>query len=186
MELMEAIRGRRSVRAFAATPLDRAVVEQLLDAAVQAPTGMNCQPWAFGVVQGVEAVAELGQRAKAHLLAGLDDASPLARYRERLSQPDFHLFYGAPAVVVIYGKPDGVTTAADTAMAAQNLMLAAYGLGLGTCWIGFAHGYLEQPEVKAEMGVPAAYKVAAPLAVGHPVEAAPPVDKRPPEIVYWR
>jgi nitroreductase len=186
MDLLEAIYTRRSVRAFDPLPVPADVLRQLLSAAVQAPSGMNRQPWAFGVLTGVAAVRDLGDRAKAHLLANIADDSPLAVYRERLAQTDFQLFYGAPAAVVIYGKPEGVTTQTDCALAAQNLMLAACALGWGTCWVGFSHGYLDLPEVKAGLGVPADYRVAAPLALGRPAVPIPAVPKAPPEIVFWR
>ena len=59
MNVTEAISGRRSVREYADTSVARETVEQLLAAAVQAPSAMNTQSWAFGVVQGREQVAAM-------------------------------------------------------------------------------------------------------------------------------
>jgi nitroreductase len=56
-------------------------------------------------------------------------------------------------------------------------MLAARGAGLGTCWIGFAQGWLGTPEGKALLKLPAAYKPAA-----HPKSAPPPIPRKEPEI----
>ena len=186
MDVLEAIAARRSVRSYLPTPVPREVVEQLLDAAVRAPSGMNNQSWAFGVVEGVEAVRKLGERAKHHLLAHIDDNSPLVRYRERLEQPTTRLLYEAPLLIVIYKKPTGITREIDYCLAAQNLMLAACGLGLGTCWIGLAHAFLDLPPVKVELGVPDGYGVGAPLVVAYAEEGAPPVDRAAPHVLFWK
>ncbi|MBI5830781.1 MAG: nitroreductase [Armatimonadetes bacterium] len=186
MELKQALYGRRSVRAYSPEPVDRAVIAELIDAAIQAPSGMNRQPWAFGVVCDRQALADLDAKAKAHLLSILTDDSPMAGYRSRLEQDDFHLFYGAPALVVIYTKPNGVTANVDTCLAAQNLMLAAYERGLGSCWIGFSMFYLGTPAAAAELGIPEGYAPAASIILGRPATDVPPVPRETPEILFDR
>ena len=186
MELKQAIYGRRSVRAYSDQPVPRAVVGELIDAATQAPSGMNRQPWAFGVVTDRAALVDLDAKAKAHLLSVLTEDSPMAGYRTRLEQPEFNLFYGAPALVVIYTKPTGVTANVDACLAAQNLMLAAYERGLGTCWIGFAMFYLGTPAAAAEINIPDGYAAAAAIIVGYPAHDVPPVPREAPEILFDR
>jgi nitroreductase len=61
-------------------------------------------------------------------------------------------------------------------------MLAAYGEGLGSCWIGYAQRYLESPEGKDALGLPAAYVPVAPIIVGHPATMPAPVARKEPEI----
>lgn len=185
MELMEAILTRRSVRAYTDEPVTDEQIDALLNAAVHAPSGMNTQPWAFGVLTGKESLRALSQRAKEHLLAGLTDDSPLARYREHLEDPEANLFYDAPALVLIYTKP-AVTAQIDGCLAAENLMLAAHGMGLGTCWIGLAMGLLMSKPVCEEFGVPADHSLAAVLIVGHPAAVPDPVDHNPPEVLFRR
>ena len=65
---------------------------------------------------------------------------------------------------------------------AENLMLAARGAGLGTCWIGFAQSWLGTPEGKALVKLPANYRPAAPIIVGHPKAAPLPIPRKEPEI----
>jgi len=67
-------------------------------------------------------------------------------------------------------------------LAAENLMLAAHSEGLGTCWIGFAQGYLNTPEGKNALGLPATWVPVAPIIVGHPTTAPRPVARKEPEI----
>jgi nitroreductase len=183
MELMEAVAKRRSIRAYAPTPLAREVIERGARAAAQAPSGMGLQPRAFGVVTGTETLRAYSERARTHLLSILPP--PMEGYREMLSNPEYNVFYGAPALVLIYGKPNGVTTTVDCALAAQNLMLAATEAGLGTCWIGFSEPFFDLPETKAEMGVPADYRVVAPIILGYPAAPAEPRPANTAEMVYW-
>ncbi|HEX2987030.1 MAG TPA: nitroreductase [Chloroflexota bacterium] len=187
MELLEAIKGRRAVRSYADTPVARETIEELIGAAVLAPSAMNSQPWAFGVVTGREMLLGYSDRAKAALLAIMDQLPALERYRARLSNPDFNIFHGAPALVVIYAKPGaGVAPETDCALAAQNLMLAARGQGIGSCWIGFARVLFDSPELKRELGVPAEYRVVAPIILGYPKGDMPaPTPRNAPEMLFW-
>jgi len=185
MEFMDVVTARRSVRSYTPTPLDRATIEKLIHAAIQAPSATNTQPWAFGVITGVERLKEYGDRVKAKLLPALDQMPELERYRDMITDPKYNVFHGAPALVVIYGKPTSLLPEIDCALAAQNLMLAAAAMNLGTCWIGFAQEFFDPPAVKAELGVPESYKAIAPIIVGHPAGTTPPVPRNTPEVVYW-
>jgi nitroreductase len=61
-------------------------------------------------------------------------------------------------------------------------MLAAFGQGLGTCWIGFSQGYLNTPEGKQALGIPETWMPGAPIIVGHPKMMPAPVARKEPEI----
>ena len=104
------------------------------------------------------------------------------RFRELLSGPAFDIFYHAPALVVISGRAQEPWIVEDCAMAAQNLMLAAFAEGLGTCWIGFSQGYLGTPAGKAALGAPEAWLPVAPIVVGRPAASPPPVARLELEI----
>jgi len=187
MELTQALASRRSVRQYTPQPVEKATLEQLIQAATLAPSAMNLQPWAFGVLQGTDALRELSARAKADLLAKLHLMPAIEHYRETLSNPDFCIFYNAPALVVIYAKSSTDFASGDCCLAAENLMLAACDKGLGTCWIGFSLMYLNLPEVKAEFHVPAEYQVVSALIVGYPTDGpVPPKERNAPEILFWK
>jgi len=186
MELMDAIKTRRSVREYTPDAVDRKTIEELLLAAVQAPSGMNTQPWAFGVITGADVLREYGARAKDAMMSVVGDQDWTAPFRERMTNPEFSMFYGAPALVVIYAKPTGPVAEIDCHLAAENLMLAACGKGLGSCWIGFASFLFNSPEAKAELGVPEDYKAVAPIIIGRPAGPVPPVEKNPPEVLFWK
>ena len=103
-------------------------------------------------------------------------------FSEILNDPNFDIFYHAPVLVVISTVADIPWAVEDCALAAENLMLAARGAGLGTCWIGFAQGYLNTPAGKQALDLPAACVPVAPIIVGHPKAAPRPVARNAPRI----
>ena len=144
---LDVIFTRRSVRAYTPQKLDESTIKSLLDAAVQAPTAMHMEPWAFVVLQDVGMLKRYSDRAKGSwakdaekyrdLHAGVD-ADSEKTFAERFASPDFCIFYDANTLIVICARPMGPFVAADCWLAAENLMLAAGALGLGTCCIGSA------------------------------------------------
>jgi nitroreductase len=113
-------------------------------------------------------------------------ATPLGlmshHFEEMLTDPKFDIFYHAPVLILISIVVDMPWAVEDGAVAAENLMLAARAAGLGTCLIGFAHGWLGTPEGKALLKLPASYKPVAPIIVGHPKSQPAPVPRKQPEI----
>jgi nitroreductase len=103
-------------------------------------------------------------------------------FSEILNDPNFDIFYHAPALILIPTVAHIPWAVEDCALAAENLMLAARGAGLGTCWIGFAQGFLATSEAKTLLKLPAAYRPVAPIIVGHPKSPPPPVPRKEPEI----
>lgn len=186
MELLEAIRRRRAVRAYTDQPLERASVEALLDAAVQAPSAMNQQPWAFAVIQDRGLLNDYSARVKQYLAETMSGEASWEQVRHLIEDPAYYVFYDAPMLIVICARASGMNAAEDCCLAAENLMLAACALGLGSCPIGFARSWLSLPEVKRELGIPADYVPVFPVIVGYPSgkTAAPP--RTAPEILVWK
>jgi nitroreductase len=182
MDLLDALYSRRSVRQYSEKEVERPLLEKLLDAAVQAPSASNSQPWCFGVIKDFNRLKGYSDKAKSHVLSMLDPN--LEHYRAMLSNPDFNIFYNAKTLIVIYAKPIGPHAEGDCCLAAQNLMLAAHDNGLGSCWIGFAVPLFNLPEIKAELKVPAEYVAVAPLIIGYPASKLLQMKKNKPEILF--
>ena len=185
MDLMQAITTRRSVRKYLPDPVGRETLEALIRAAIQAPSAMNSQPWAFGVIEGAETLRAYSDRTKTLLLSMAEKMPWIEGYRGMFEDPAFNIFYGAPALVLICATPS-VHGEGDCAMAAQNLMLAARGMDLGTCWIGFFGFLLNRPEEKAALGIPADYQPVAPIIVGRPDGEMPTPEREAPEMLFWK
>lgn len=187
MNTLDTIYNRRSVRKFKDRPVEKATIEQLLNAAVQAPSAMNSQPWAFGAIQDANLLLDISNRAKAYLLATLDERPLLQKYRASFENPDFNIFYNASSLLIVFVKPGlSPDPKTDCCLAAENLMLAAHDLGLGTCWIGFARAYLNTPEAKELLDIPDDYEIVAPLVVGYPEGELANREKNPPEMLFWK
>jgi nitroreductase len=187
MSVMDAIQHRRSVRDYASKTIERKVIQTLLDAAVHAPTAMHEEPWSFAVVQDKNVLDRLSESAKklVHNEAQGSDTDRAKHTLHVVDKPDFHVFYNAGTLIVIFSKLQGAFAVADCWLAAENLLLAAYAQGLGTCVIGFAVSALNTPEWKAKLKIPAEMTAIAPMIVGVPAGLTPPVSRKPPEIISW-
>lgn len=183
MELNQAIRGRRATRAFSPVPISRPVVDKLIDAAIQAPSAGNEQPWHFTVVQNLELLDRISEAAKADMVDVAERQRFPSRLHENMGDPDFHVFYHAPTLIVISARR-GTWAHEHAALAAQNLMLTAYSLELASCWIGFAQRWISSSAGISVLGIPADFAPVAPIIVGHPVGEMAPVPRRQP-LVRW-
>ena len=150
---------RRSVRKFEDTPVSDAVIEQLIDAAVHAPSGKNLQTWHFVVVRNkamIQGMVKAVEEKHAALLPFFADDEKKQAFRGSVV---YHtIFKNAPAVVLVYAGPypsvaDDLTAGAgltaeqidelrqakpgiqNIAAALQNFHLAAAAIGYGTCWM---------------------------------------------------
>jgi len=185
MELLKAIYSRRATRHFSDAEVTGAVVEELLRAAAQAPSALNLQPWAFAVFHGRERLKGYSERAKEHLLATSDPSFGLDPRIDRYASSHVNIFHEADTLIVICAKPGRLAPIQDCFLAAQNLMLAAHGMGLGSCPIGFARPWFNRPDVKEEVKIPSHYTPVLPIVVGYPAAPPPAVPRNPPEIACW-
>jgi len=186
--LKDAIYGRHSVRSYQPDVLDRTTVQQLLDAGVHAPTAVHEEPWQFVVIQDKALLKKLSDKAKHLVITELhEDKSTQGKHLlHTVSDDNFNIFYDAGTLIAIAVKPMGQFVVADAWLAAENILLTAYSLGLGSCVIGFAVSVLNQPDVKRELGIPEAYEVLAPLIVGKPCADTPPSPRKPAEVLVWK
>jgi len=186
MDINEAISGRRSTRAYTNQAIDETTIRRLIAAAIKAPNAVNSQPWTFTVVRDQTRLDRVSRDAKAHMIETMPpDMAAGARgehFRSTLGDPSFQIFYHAPVLILISGNAPGSWIIEDCALAAENLMLAAYSLGLGTCWIGFAQSYLNTPAGKQGLGLPESWVQVAPIIVGHPSAVPAAVPRKQPEI----
>lgn len=185
MELMQAIYSRRSIRRYQDQPVSRELVQQLLAATVMAPSASNAQPWSFVIIQDKELLKEYSDRAKVLSLEQLRKGSDPYGYQKLLSNPDFNIFYNAGTLIIIYGD-QSPTAYADCSLAAQNLMLAAHGLGLGSCWIGFSFGLCNSPGFKEELGIPENLTAVASLIIGYPEAVPEKYNRNEPQVLVWK
>ncbi len=177
MSVFEAILSRRSVRHYTSQQADQHTVRILLEAAVRAPTSMHQESCVFIVIQDQPLLQRLSKLAKAFFMA---EATIAAHPMDRCDERDANIFYNASTLIVIGSFATGQFVAADCWLAAENLMLTACAMGLGSCIIGNALPIFNVPEIKAEFGIPAEYCAIAPIIIGYPSAATLPVSRKDP------
>lgn len=158
MHVMQAIKERRSIRAYQNRPVAEDTLAQVLDAARLAPSARNRQEWRFVVVK---------------------DGAQIRRVAEAAGQP----FIGTAPVIIagIALNPERVlrcgvpTYAVDLAIAMTNITLAATALGLGTCWVGS----FDQEAVKRVLRIPVECKVVELMPLGYPAEEPAARPRKP-------
>ncbi len=171
--LLERLLAHRTVRAYLDEPLDAGVLPAMVAAAQSAATSSNLQTWSVVAVQDPKRKARLAQlaNAQAHireaplLLVWLADLSRLDRTARRRGLPsDANRYLEMFLVATI-----------DAALAAQNAVIAAEAMGLGTCYIGAMRN--RPGEVAAELGLPPRVFAVFGLTVGRPDPARPAAVK---------
>jgi nitroreductase len=183
--VLENIQQRRSIRFFNARPIAREVLAGLLEAANQAPSGSNQQPWRFAVVESAAVRAQLAEAALPLYQKWLASTPP--EFKARRAQVDAKnpdpVYYGAPVIVFVVGK--GGSSALDCPMVCQNLMLAARAQEIGSCWVFIGSLVASLPEVKALLQLEEGERVYGPIVLGYPQGGFPeaPVKKLP--VVKW-
>ena len=182
MDAIKAMHERRSIRAYEPRPVPRELIEELLWAAVQAPTPpvSGQAPWVLCVLEGAERLAQYGAQAKHYARTHQPDGQHWA-WSER---PEFQVFWGASTLVLICAQKGNPETPYDCCRAGQNLLIAAQARGVGTCWVGAPLPWLRNPGVAAELGMPQGYDPEVAIALGYPAEN-PRGSPRPRPEINW-
>lgn len=170
---------RRAVRDYKTNDVPDDIIKELIKAGTYAPSAVNKQPWRFVVVKNKDTIRRLSDVAKKLWLDNAEkvDDPHLKQVVGAMKMPEFNIFYNAPVVVFIFAAPDAFSPQYDCALAAENMMLAARSLGIGSCWIGFGMPLGSDKATLDELKVPEGHKLMAPLIFGYPVkelQTAPP------------
>jgi len=196
MEVMEAIRTRRSIKSFEAARVDRAVLEEIVKAGQWAPSAMNLQPVRYWVVTDPELVRELearvyrfGLRIKKFFpvvkLLVRDFRGPAGERTLATIRED--AFHNAPVVVLLGARRgESAQAAKDSTLAAMNMQLAAHASGIGSCYIGWLKVVNRMADMKRRLGIPADVEILDGLVLGKPAaERKAPPRKPLDEVVTW-
>lgn len=182
MELDICIKGRRSVRSYRDEPVSKKQIEAVLEAGVWAPTGMNRQPWKFIVIEDNKLIKYVSEETKILVQQMMP---PMA---EKFQTKADVICYNAPVLILICTEKDkhwGHTNLLDSVLAAQNIFLKAYELGLGTCYMGFVQFLSSKPDVLKKIGVPDGYEMMVPFILGHPKTKQGVGKRNKPEVLKW-
>jgi len=194
---MKVIQDRRSIRDYTAEPVSDQDLDMILEAARQAPSGENAQPWRFIIVKDAETRKRLaalagggsGRRFTAEFVtkkmqerfSSLEDEAKKRAAFEKLTSGQVSAFLAkAPVNIVVCGKKDVWDMPYDTSAAIENMLLMVTALGLGACWvIAPCMDIRDEERVKALLGVPEGFKAVSIISVGHPTRPHRPRPRIP-------
>jgi len=180
MELLDAIKTRRSVRRFADKPVEEAKLKKILEAVQQSPSWANLQCWRFIVVKDKEIREKLSE------LSYVESFFAPLGYKSNPSRKGI-----AEATVAIIACADPAQSGTlwnqnyyltDIGIASQNLMLAAHSLGLGTVFVGV----FDEEKIRGLFNIPSNIRVVGIFPIGYPMEEKTKGLSRKPlnEIAY--
>ena len=162
-EVIETIMTRRSVRQYNDEPISHEVMDKILECGIHAPNGMNAQRWEVRVVESKKWIDDVTAAYK----NSLTEDSPMA---EQFKDPNFkNMFRNAPAVIFVAAEPSAYA-GVDCGILAENMMLAAHELGLGTCCLGMPIPFMNSKQGEpflASLGLPEGYALQFAIAIGY-------------------
>ena len=167
--VMETIMTRRSVRDYKEEPVCREAMSEILKCGIYAPNALNMQPWAVRVVDNKEFIDGVTAIAVAH--------NP-----KLAEQPNFrNIFRNAPTVAFIACPIESYSGEFDCGLLAENMMLAAWAKGIGSCCLGSAVPVMSTPEAQPYLErllLPTDYKLQVAIAFGYPADEIPAAPER--------
>ena len=168
MDAMQNLLQRRSVRKYTDRQVPEALLDQVLEAGIFAPSGMNSQ------VSVLVAVTDRETRDQ------------LSRMNAAVMGTDADPFYGAPCVIIVLADPERYTWVEDASLVMGNLMNAAHAVGLGSCWIHRAREMFDSEEGKAllkKWGLPETLRGVGNCILGYPEQIPEARDRKAGRII---
>ena len=183
MDVFSCIATRHSTRKFKEEPVPQELLDKVIEAGRQAPSGKHKNQDHFLVIRKQETMQELAalvrqEFAKMEVTPENDDNFGGAIRASK--KGSYNFLYNPAAFIIVANKKDYGNNFADASCAMQNMMLAANALGLGSCWINQLRETCDVPEVRAlltEYGVPEDHIVVCSAAIGY-IEKETPAKPR--------
>lgn len=198
--ILENIKSRRSVRSYLDQKVPKRLIEEVLEAGRSAPSALNKQPWEFVVVTNKALIEKLSLSTrktakKVYALLpflklfkpDLRDERTIAAIRKTAGTDHDTVFYNAPAIIFIVSRHSDGWVPIDCALAAQNMMLSAHSLGLGSCFIGRASMLSRDRRLLKKIGIRRGYRIYTTLIFGYPKEFPKTTpQRRKDNLICWK
>ena len=182
-QVIQTILKRRSIRKYHSKPVKKSDIETILQAGIFAPTGADAEPWHLTAITNLAYLEELNQKAKTAM-----SQSGIERIIKMGENPNYHIFFNAPVVILISGEKvlrktgTHLSALADCSAAIQNMQLAAASLGIGTCWVGLIRYLFEKDQSMSPEGYTPLYALTLGYSAGP--EAIRPRKRREGTILW--
>ena len=178
--VIEAINNRRSIRAYEPKPIPKDIINTIIEAGNQAPSRgrevkgvLHFQPWRFVVVEDPEFKQKLVQTTLPiwkKFTESMKETHPAVYEKammlyEAMDEPKDMVYYSAPVILFVIGP---ASYAVSCALACENIMLAAYSLGLGSCYVGFGSMVKGDADVVQALELTDNERIFGPIVLGYP------------------
>ena len=162
MDISDAIRNRKSIRAYLDKPVSEDDLAKIVEAGRWAP---NAGEFQISVIRNSELRQRINDRARDAMVN-----SKIEFVRQRVSLPGYQPLYGAPVLILLSGPTEAPHSTANAALAAENMILEATGLGLGSCYVvspSLALNGEENHDLVQKAGIPDGYTLQCGVIVGY-------------------
>jgi len=168
-QVVETIMSRRSIRSYLPEQIKPEQLDTIIKCAINAPSALNKQSWEVRVIQN----RDLLNRINAHFVEKAKGKN-LQGSAARAQEPGFDVFHGAPILIVVGKDKENPYSAVDCGLLAQNILLSAESMNIGTCVIGNTASILNSPDSRdflKEINMPDSHEVAFGIAIGYKNES---------------
>jgi nitroreductase len=170
--VLDVIKTRKSIRAYKDKALSKEIVKDILEAAQHAPTARNLQELEYKVITSKTLIEKCNAGiSKAMQSEGMPLKGPPGG-----GKPNF--FYGAPLLILVTGPKDNLWAAVDAGLAAQNIMLYATSIDLGSVFIGMAKLIEKDKALLKTLHIADDKAIVAAVICGYPAENPEPREKK--------
>lgn len=181
-EVVKTIMERRSIRAYKSDQIKPEQLDTIIQCAINAPSALNKQSWEVRVIQNADLLARINnsfvEKAKGKTLQGS---------AARAQEPGFSVFHGSPTLIIVGKDKSNSYSAVDCGLLAQNILLSAQSMNIGTCVIGNMAGILNDPDAKHfldEIKMPETHDVIFGIAIGYKAETPDAKERDQNKVVY--
>ncbi len=188
MDPLDLIMTRRSIRKFKPDQIPDDLITRIIRAGTYAPSALALQPWAFIIIQDQHFLEMVSEYCKPIMISLLKDAHDgmSDEFRRLLMSGGYSIYYHAPTVIMVIGKTESRFREIDCSLCAENMMLAAHALGIGSCWIGSTEVAYDNPEIMAGFQIPDGYSPVGTIVFGYPDENGVFHEKKEPLVTWIR
>jgi nitroreductase/NAD-dependent dihydropyrimidine dehydrogenase PreA subunit len=187
------LRARRSIRRYKEEPVERVILEKLMDIVRYAPTGRNRQDVQWLVIHDTREVRRLIAMAVGWMRSTADSGNPLAvRYNlsgmvQAWEEGRDHICHNAPHLVIAHVHEENPVARTNAIIALAHLDIVAPSFGLGACWGGiFMQAVSNREPLRTALGLPAGHSAVHCLMLGYPSNRYQRPPKRNPVDIVWR
>lgn len=174
--VVENIMTRRSIRDYKTEPVDREVMAKVLECGIYAPSAMNSQGWAVRVVDAPD------------FIEGVTNIAVAQRPEIKEQEGFRNIFRNAPTVAFIAIPEESYSGEFDSGLLAENMMLSAWSMGVGSCCLGSVVPVMNSEEAKPyleRLNLPEGYKLMVAIAFGYPAQETPEAPARDASKAYY-